>query len=162
MDYEYVEDSIDFEFLEDSIGKWIKVERGGPDKLEGRLLGIKSDYLIVQTKDGVVYVASEHIKTISEPILAEGEEGDDLCDPVVLEAEDFLSLLGKLKHKLVKINQHGPNSVEGVLIKQREDTVTIVHKMKEYVHYPVQHIKSVVWVINSSKDDKKGNDKDKK
>jgi hypothetical protein len=155
-----------FEYLGNAIGKQIQIERGGPDKLQGKLLAVKDDHLIVQTENGIVYVNSQHIKTISEPILCEVQEGTDetLCtpEPIVIDAGDLRDLLSQLTHKLVKINQGGPNSLEGVLLTLREDAVTIVHKMKDYVHYPLYHIKTITWVMNANKEEKKDENKEEK
>ncbi|BCJ88329.1 DUF2642 domain-containing protein [Effusibacillus dendaii] len=150
---------MDFRFLEKSCGKMIQIERGGPDQLEGKLLEIRPDHLCIETQDGVMYVNSNHIKTISEPILMEitnqGTETEDSKPLVLVEAENFHQLLKNLQHKLVKINQAGPNSLEGVLMSIRDDSVTIVHKMKDYVHYPLFHIKTITWIINSHKQEEK-------
>ncbi|PWK14890.1 DUF2642 domain-containing protein [Tumebacillus permanentifrigoris] len=157
-----------FDYLKNSVGKLIQVERGGPDKLQGKLLAVKGDHLIVETADGIVYVNNQHIKTISEPILVEvvqndcAEEDPEGVLPAIIDAVDLCDLLEQLTHKLVKINQNGPNALEGVLLTVHEDAVTIVHNMKDYVHYPLYHIKTITWVINApvKNDDKKKNGSD--
>lgn len=154
-----------FEYLGNAIGKQIQIERGGPDKLQGKLLAVKDDHMIVHTENGIVYVNNQHVKTISEPILNEVQEvvvDENLVvpEPIVVEAVDFRNLLSQLTHKLVKINQGGPNSLEGVLLTVRDDAVTIVHKMKDYVHYPLYHIKTITWVMNANKEEKKDDKKD--
>lgn len=163
---------MNFEYLCDAVGKMIQIERGGPDKLQGRLLAVKVDHLIVETADSIVYVSSRHIKTVSEPILTEmiiddpGDGQEDAPLPIIIDTENLRDLLTKLTHKLVKINQNSPNALEGVLLTVREDAVTILHKMQDYVHYPLLHIKTIIWVINApvkeenKKDDKKDNEKD--
>ncbi|TCP59182.1 hypothetical protein EV586_101398 [Tumebacillus sp. BK434] len=151
---------MDFSFLNDSVGKWIQVERGGPDKIKGKLLGIKSDFIMVETEKGVAYVHTPHVKTISEPIVVEQRAENSVqpevavTPPVVLESDDFATLIGLLEHKYVQINQGGPNALDGVVLLQREGAVTIVHKMEDYVHYPIYHIKSITWIINAPKQEK--------
>lgn len=155
---------MDFGFMSNSVGKLIQVERGGPDKIKGKLLGIKGDHLAVETENGVVYVHTPHVKTISEPIVVEKQAENaepaavPAAPPVVLEADDFTSLIGQMEHKYVKINQGGPNALEGVVLLQREGVVTIVHKMKDYVHYPIYHIKTITWIANAMKQEEKKDD----
>jgi hypothetical protein len=174
---------MDLRFLNDSVGKSVRLERGGPDKLEGKLLAIMDDAIAVQTNnEGVVYVNCQHIKTISESVIPEIELNRQSSDaytssaedelPPLIEAVDFQDLLCKLKHRLVRVNHGGPNSLQGVLIEIRPDVITILHEMKDYVHYPIYHIKSITWILNTrskqeaeEKDDKKeseGNGKGKK
>ncbi len=152
---------MDLSFLSESIGKFVCLERGGPDKLEGILRSIMADCLAVETKDeGVTYVQVQHIKTISEPIVTEIQltrnEPTDLYAPVLekaqpplLEATDFNDLLQKMSHRLVRVNHGGPNSLQGVLMDIRPDVITILHDMKDCVHYPIYHIKSIMWVYKT-------------
>lgn len=149
---------MDFSFLSESVGKSVQLERGGPDKLQGTLRSIMSDCLAVETKnDGVVYVQSQHIKTISEHVVTEVQmtrtQPVDANAPVVeelhpplVEADNFNDLLQKLNHRLVRVNHGGPNSLQGVLIGIHPDVVTVLHDMKDYVHYPIYHIKSIMWI----------------
>jgi spore coat protein B len=159
---------MDFGFLSESIGKLVRLERGGPDKLEGTLRSIMPDYLAVETKkEGVVYVQANHIKTISEHVVTEVQmsapEVTDSNAPVLIEpqlplveAENFIDLLNKLKNRLVRINHGGPNSLQGVLIDNHPDAITILHDMKDYVHYPIFHIKSIMWIYQTIRDTQQG------
>lgn len=152
---------MDFGFMSDSIGKTVRLERGGPDELTGKLLGIMPDAITLETnKHGIVYVQSQHVKTISEAVIPEVQlssiipaDGYDLA-PVESQlprvyADDFRDLLSKLMHRLIRINHGGPNALQGVLIDVRPEAVTIVHDMKDYVHYPIFHIKSITWIVNA-------------
>ncbi len=56
----------DHNFLQSLIGKNVKINRGGPDSIQGKLLAVKSDFLVLSTNEGVVYVASSHVKSITE------------------------------------------------------------------------------------------------
>jgi len=171
MDLEFNEDAcMDLGFLEDFIGKRIQVERGGPDKVEGILLATSEDYLALQDKDGYTYVACAHIKSITVQVVRSRlpELNPDNID-LPEEAEDadtFAELLGNLRNRLVRINRGGPNHLQGVVLDVQNDTVTILHDMKEMVHFPLHHVKSVspVEVKGDGKDGKDGkngnNDKD--
>jgi ribosome maturation factor RimP len=165
---------MNFDFMSESIGKTVRLERGGPDKLVGKLVAIMPDAIALETQnEGVVYVNSRHVKTISESVIPEVQistaapvDGaypvlEEEEQPPLLEAENFQDLLGKLKHRLIRINHGGPNSLQGVLIEIRPEAVTILHEMKDYVHYPVYHIKSVTWILNppeNKEQDQKNNE----
>jgi spore coat protein B len=146
---------MDFSFLVNSIGKKVQVERGGPDKLEGKLVFIRPEFLILETEqNGYVYVQSKHIKTVSEPVIPEiqmqanTEEKNTNILPMV-EAEDFVELLRKLRHRLIRVNHGGPNVIQGVLIEVGDESVTILHQMKDFVYYPIYHIRSVTCIFNN-------------
>ncbi|MBX5437345.1 MAG: hypothetical protein IRZ33_09015 [Alicyclobacillaceae bacterium] len=150
---------MDLSFMEESIGKTIQLERGGPDRLVGKLVAIMKDCIAVEIpEEGVVYVNSQHIKTISESVIPEVQVVRPAADPnapvpeeehpPLIEADSFDDLLSKLKHRLVRINHGGPNALQGVLIEQRPGVVTILHDMRDYVHYATYHIKSITWILN--------------
>ncbi|MCL6598237.1 MAG: hypothetical protein K6T81_05790 [Alicyclobacillus macrosporangiidus] len=154
---------MDFSFMEDAIGKTIQLERDGPDKLVGKLAAIMGDCIALETAEhDVVYVNGQHIKTISESVIPEVQVVRSAADtdvppveeerPPLLEATDFEDLLGKLRHRLVRVNHGGPNALQGVLIELRPGVVTILHDMKDYVHYPTYHIRSVTWILNQKRE----------
>jgi spore coat protein B len=155
---------MDFSFLVNSIGKKVQVERGGPDKLEGKLVFIRPEFLILETEqNGYVYVQSRHIKTVSEPVIPEiqanqvnMEEKNMNILPMV-EAEDFTELLRKLRHRLIRVNHGGPNVIQGVLIEVGDESVTILHQMKDFVYYPIYHIRSVTCIFNNQNEKKNEN-----
>lgn len=159
MDYGFNGEYMDFSFLKDSCGKQIQVERGGPDKLEGILRHVQGDYMAVQTKDGLLYLNCNHIKSITEALVS-GSGGEEWEAVECIQADNFYDLMESLNHRLVKINHGGPNALQGVLIECRPEAVTIVHQMKEYVHFPTYHIKSIS-VVTENKNDKDKN-KDEK
>ncbi|MCL6598230.1 MAG: hypothetical protein K6T81_05755 [Alicyclobacillus macrosporangiidus] len=154
---------MDFSFMQDSIGKTIQLERGGPDRLIGKLVAIMEDCIALETaEEGVVYVNGHHIKTISEPVIPEVQVARSAAEenelpaveehPPLVEAANFEDLLGKLRHRLVRVNHGGPNALQGILIELRPGVVTILHEMKDYVHYPTYHIRSVTWILNQRRD----------
>lgn len=167
-------------FLSESIGRTVRLERGGPDKVVGKLLVISSDYLAVETERDktVVYVNAQHIKTISEPIVPEVQmtrttTEPELPEPLVeqpplIEADNFRGILSKLETRMVRVNHGGPNALQGALMKSSPEYITILHDMKDYVHYPIYHVRSITWILNTqdspqgegNKSSQKGNEKD--
>ena len=43
-------------YLLSFIGKPVKINRGGPESMVGRLIAVHADYIVLLTKDGIVYV----------------------------------------------------------------------------------------------------------
>lgn len=159
---------MNFSFLKKSIGRTVQLERGGPDKVIGELVAIHSDYIVLRNQEhGVLYCATQHIKSVSMPILEElaldqTESSEDISTKIpTLEEEDFNTLLQQLKHSLIKVNHSGPNTLKGVLIDINEDAITVVHDMKDYVHFPIFHIRTVSRVYNVANNKNNDNDKDK-
>lgn len=165
-----------FEFLRGSIGKKIQLERGGPDKVIGILDGIHSDYLVLRTeKQGVLYCVLQHLKSVTEAIIpvleteqSDTEKDDTLCTPdiPVIEADNFHSLLEKMNYCLIRVNLGGPNAIQGVLIDVSPDSITLIHEMKDFVHYPIYHIRSISRIYqiesNDNKDENKNENKNDK
>lgn len=152
---------MNFEFLSTSIGTPIQLERGGPDKVVGELVDVRSDHIVLRNdQHGVLYCASEHVKTITHPILPvlESEDSEESGEweqaiPVV-EADDIVDLLSKLRHAFIQVNTGGPNALKGVLMEVRPDSVTLMNEMKEFVHYSIHHIRSISRIYNVMVDDK--------
>ncbi|MCA0755441.1 hypothetical protein KP806_10295 [Paenibacillus sp. N4] len=57
---------IDPNFVEGLVGKCVKINRGGPESLEGKLLAVKSDFYVLKTRKGIVYINADHVKSITE------------------------------------------------------------------------------------------------
>lgn len=160
---------MDFSFMSDSIGRTIQVERGGPDKIAGKLIHIASDYLAVQKENGeIVYVNTEHIKNVSEPVIPQlqttGSEPADAdtnaTEPnpsILLEATIFQDLLPQLVTQMIRVNLGGPNSLQGILTSTSNEYITVLHDMRDYVHYPLYHIKSITWIVNPPENNEQGN-----
>jgi len=63
--YEY-KDADDFtELLHSAKHQWVKINRGGHEKLEGILEHANQDYVTIITHDEVVHLATFHIRSIS-------------------------------------------------------------------------------------------------
>jgi spore coat protein B len=161
---------MNFDFLSGSTGKVVQLERGGPDKIVGELIGIRGDHLVLRTKEhGVIYCVSDHIKSVTEPIVSKLEpvqsdlEADawHLSIPVV-EAATLQDLLGNMQGNLVQINHSGPNMIKGVLYRVMPGTITLVYDMKEYVHYPIFHIRSISRIYEIIQNQENGKNKERR
>jgi spore coat protein B len=161
---------MDFWFMSNAVGKVVQVERGGPDKVEGELVGIRDDHLVLRTKEHeVIYCVSSHIKSVTEPIVtridltqSELEAGTEQLPVIPIEeAASFQELLKLIQGKMVRINHGGPGMVKGVLYSVGPESISMVHEMKDYVHYPIFHIKSVslIYEIVQNQENKEGEDK---
>lgn len=53
------------DLLNSQIRQWVKINRGGPDKVEGILLDANNEYVEVSFNDELVYIATYHIKSVS-------------------------------------------------------------------------------------------------
>jgi hypothetical protein len=63
--YEF-KDADDFtDLLHSSKHQWVKINRGGPEKLEGILEDANADYVTVVSHEEVVHLATFHIRSIS-------------------------------------------------------------------------------------------------
>ncbi|WP_244364087.1 hypothetical protein [Paenibacillus cellulositrophicus] len=129
-----------------SIGSEVKINRGGPDSIVGVLVGVQHGYLAVATKEGIVYVNSSHIKSISSTGKSGGARAMT-ADPIM--AGNFTGLLHALRYQHVQINRGGPEKVEGVVADVNHSTLTLVAKKDEVISIPIFHVKSVI-VIGSN------------
>lgn len=150
------------------LGEVIKVNRGGPESRVGKLLEVKDDFFVILTEhDGLVFYRPEHVKSIT--LNAKNGFKFDVCLPHDFKfksAANFFSLLGKLRHKWVKINRGGPEKVEGVLDGFNENFASIINN-DEVIHVDLFHIRNISFgeKIEKQKDDdcdKKDDRKDKK
>jgi spore coat protein B len=142
-------DKMSMTYLEQLIGTEVKINRGGPDSIVGKLIAIQHDYLVLQTKDGtVVYVQFSHIKSISET--KGNTSSGNRSNPTYIAAYSFHSLLQQLNHTFVQINRGGPEKIEGFIVDSSNDYLLLVSN-NELVRTPIFHIKTINVL------DKKGN-----
>ncbi|SEB09716.1 spore coat protein [Bacillus nitratireducens] len=59
--------------------RWVKINRGGPEKIEGILQDVSSDYVTLIIKEEVVLIALSHIKSVNynAPVSGESDESSD-------------------------------------------------------------------------------------
>ena len=137
------------DFLQSLIGKMVKINRGGPDSLTGKLLAVKSDFLVVKTREGVVYVANRHVKSITEIGCSKsggnrtGGNRSGNRDTDFINANNFNGVLRALHQQFVQINWGGPEKLKG-FVSQVNDTTTLVVSGKEAVLVQNDHIKTIM------------------
>lgn len=126
------------------LNKVVRVDRGGPESRVGKVFSAQSDYFALLTEeDGIVFYKYQHIKSITQ----DSRNGMKLNvevpeDYPFASFMDFRSVLNELRHKWVKINRGGPESVEGVLEEVFDDFITIV-KNEEVIRVAMFHIRNV-------------------
>lgn len=126
------------------VGYRVKVNRGGPDMVEGTLLAIPSDYLVLNTNDGIIYVNGAHVKSITE-ISKSGGAGSRSSSRGArsfISASSFNSLLSRLRHQFIQINRGGPEKIDGFLAEITSGFLLVVVN-RELVRIPLFHIKTV-------------------
>lgn len=128
------------------IGRQVKINRGGPDMVEGQLVAIPADFMVVSTKDGIVYVNAVHVKSITETGQSGGttgnRSGNRSRSAAFITASSFRSLLSKLRHQFIQINRGGPEKIDGFLAEINSDSLLVVVN-REIIRIPVFHIKTV-------------------
>jgi spore coat protein B len=127
------------------VGQQVKVNRGGPESVEGKLLAIPGDFLVVAAKDVVVYVNGAHVKSITEGSSNGGKSGGKSggnTSQQFISGSSFNSLLSRLRHQFIQINRGGPEKVEGFLAETNSNFLLLVVK-RELVRIPIFHIKTV-------------------
>lgn len=123
----------------------VKIDRGGPESRIGRLLGAAPDFFVLFTKeDGILYYATQHIKSISEEPVNEKILNQY---PNYIDAISLNALFGNLMNRWVKINRGGPEMVEGVLTDNFDDFVVVVHN-KEVFRIAIDHIRNISYSEN--------------
>jgi spore coat protein B len=160
-----------FEFLKDSIGNEIQVERGGPHSVSGKLVAIRNDFIVMENDEQeVVYIQSKHIKTITESILKdvkatqlesndENHEDDENyeddekyenyenspTDTTRIETLQPIIDAADLMELLSQLKHRMvriDGTVEGVVLSINEDFITLLQG-KEFQHIPIYHMKSL-------------------
>ncbi|MFC4779463.1 hypothetical protein ACFO9Q_21925 [Paenibacillus sp. GCM10023252] len=130
--------------LGELVGQVVKINRGGPESIQGKLLAVKSDYLVLLAKEGVVYVSTDHIKSVT--VVKDGNKDGNLTnggrDPFI-QANNFRGVLRQLTNNFVQMNWGGPEKVEGFLAEVRQNTVLLVTKDQEIVRVQISHIRSI-------------------
>ena len=67
----------DFEALLESFKYcWVKINRGGPEKVEGILQDVSCDFVTLIVKEEIILIAIKHIKSVNYNALACGESDE--------------------------------------------------------------------------------------
>jgi|GEM_PF-293183 len=134
------------------VGRNVKINRGGPDSIDGLLLDAQSDYLVAVADGGFVYVKDEHVKSITDTGKSGGER-ESIVNPI--RAYDFVGVMQALRYRYVKVNRGGPEKLEGIIVDVNQNYLILTVKGQEVVHVPVSHIKSIT-VIRGGNSNKSG------
>lgn len=142
------------------IGTNVSVNLGGPEKGEGTLLKIQSDFCVVQTDDGVVYYPLHHINGFAEQYEDDSEESDDNEqnnnqnnqnnqneDPIIVSGTRFGSVINRLKGETVQLNQ-GPKKIEGTVVGRTRDHI-LLEVDGQVTYVPTFHVQSMRWNYNN-------------
>lgn len=137
----------------------IKIDRGGPESREGRLIAVGGDYIALLTEnEGVVYYRTHHIKSLTSNTKNDSQFDFQVPEDFrFIQAEDFKGVLESLKYHWVQINRGGPEKLEGIVDQVNDNFVTIIAK-EEVIRISMFHIRNVSYEVKDRKN-KDSNDK---
>ena len=144
-------------YLMSFIGKNVKINRGGPESIVGKLIAVHADYIVLRTNNGFIYVNAAHIKSITE---GKGSHsvGRSMGRPAgYIMAYSFNDVLRRLQKQFVQINQGGPEKVTGFIVEVGPDTLLLVSG-KEVIRIPLFHIRTVSPVQRGGSSDDQSRD----
>ncbi|GAB1157687.1 hypothetical protein YWY31_37120 [Paenibacillus illinoisensis] len=130
------------------LGREIKINRGGPDSVQGTLMDVRWDYMAMNCKEGIVYVNETHVKSITDTGRSGGNRNAAIGNPI--PANTFLGVMQALRFRRVQINRGVPEKVEGILADANQNQLILTLKNQEIVRIPLQHVKSVSLVRGSN------------
>ncbi|MCM3734680.1 hypothetical protein M3215_02290 [Bacillus cytotoxicus] len=155
--------------LKDLIGTNVSINLGGPEKGEGTLLKIQSDFCILQSDDGVVYYPLHHINGFSEQSVDESEDSDENEQnnnqnnenetPIIIAGNRFGSVINRLVGEKVQLNR-GPKKVEGIVTGRTRDHI-ILDVDGQITYIPTFHVQSMRWDYNNNSNDSNENSNEK-
>ncbi|MFJ7755045.1 hypothetical protein ACQKGI_06675 [Peribacillus muralis] len=139
-------ETVSLPYLEALKGKFVRVYKGGPESREGRLVEVRSDYIVLQTEENhLVYYAIEHLKIVVE----NAKRALNLCpinDKGFVYPETFIGALEALQDSCIQVNGGGPTSKVGRVIDVKEEFLVLSTEREGLVLFPISHIKSVIVV----------------
>ena len=130
----------------------IKIDRGGPESREGRLIAAGGDYITLLTEnEGVVYYRTHHIKSLTSNTKNDSQFDFQVPEDFrFIQAEDFKGVLESLKYHWVQINRGGPEKLEGIVDQVNDNFVTIIAK-EEVIRISMFHIRNVSYEVKDRK-----------
>lgn len=60
--------------------RWVKINRGGPEKIEGILQDVSSEYVTLIVKEEVIKIAHFHVKSVNYGLQVSKEEEEEESD----------------------------------------------------------------------------------
>jgi spore coat protein B len=151
-------------FLDSLVDKSVKINRGGPNSIQGKLLAVKSDYLVVSTNTGVVYVAKGHVKSITEFSNNNKSGASNNRETNIVQARSFNGVIRALNHTFVQINSGGPEKVEGFLAQTNNNSIVLVanHEAMQIQNDHIQSIQALNKQRSGGNNNKNDNKNDNK
>ncbi|WP_143069258.1 hypothetical protein [Paenibacillus sp. OV219] len=125
--------------MESQMGMNVRINRGGPESLEGRMIGVKTGYLVLRSSTGFVYINASHVKSVTD---LPGQTSRGMDHYKFINADSFNGVLHQLTRKFVQINWGGPERIEGFVAQVGNQALMLVVG-QELVQIPLYHIKTV-------------------
>ena len=107
--------------------------------LEGILLAIKEDHLVIDVNENVFYIARQHIKALSK-----NAKDFHVSSQIVpyLDKQHLTDLLNVFRYNWVTINGSGNQALFGVLSKVSEDHIILINNA-ELLYIPNSYISNI-------------------
>ncbi|AZN42842.1 hypothetical protein [Paenibacillus albus] len=125
--------------MESQMGMNVRINRGGPESLDGRLIGVQKGYVVLRNSTGTVYVNSSHVRSVTD---LPGQSSRGMSQSHFIKADSFNGVLQALTRKFVQINWGGPEKIEGFIAQVGTQALMLVVG-QELVQVPLYHIKTV-------------------
>ncbi|MGD8192197.1 hypothetical protein ACQCN2_19680 [Brevibacillus ginsengisoli] len=130
-----------------SLGKIVRVYKGGPESKIGRLISVTESYILLDTlNEGVIFYNLEHIKSMSEDL-------NVTYAPAIYRPDDYFvrfsslptlnEVLESMKYSLVRVDRGGPESRVGRLLGVAPDFFVLSTKEDGILYYTSHHIRSI-------------------
>ena len=129
--------------FEKALGALINMEIGlflsGNQFIEGVLLDIKQDHIVVDVNQNIIYFSLQHIQALSK-------NAKDLrvSSEVVhyVDRENLIDVLKALRYNWVSINSFGEQVLFGVLSKISDNHITVINN-SELIYIPKSYLASI-------------------
>jgi spore coat protein B len=131
-------------FLRFLLDKLVRINRGGPESRQGRLVAVKDDHLVLLTEETeYLYYQTHQVKSVTVNSMdSAAATVERVKAPPYLNADNFRDILSRLQYRWVQINRGGHESVEGVLCRLLPDHIDLVHG-HEIIKVPTFHINNI-------------------
>lgn len=104
------------------IGKCVRINLVGDETIEGRFIAFCRDYIVLKTKDGVVYVNADQVESIEE----NGADRSGGQRPPFIRAANFRDLVEQFEDEFVKIKWGRRDKVKGFVTDVSGNIMTVV------------------------------------